>query len=597
MDHAKRALVWAALLVGLVVVGDARAAEQRSAAPATANIVNGIRTNMQPTTGALLYVGPDIKNQFLECSGVLIGCRTFLTSAHCLCTQSNNYAACAQNELANIDPADLRVFFQHAGIFHVRELYVSPTYLRGKRSDLMLLRLSERVDGIEPAVFNQKHGLPLPLGTSALIAGFGNTGDDRLDAAIKRVGNVETARCPFTAPEPDNICWDFVEPIPAPGQESNVCFKDDGGPLFIDFGSGPEVAGIHSGGSSTCDADAFAFDSDVYRSREWIRTVGGRDVTRKQCSNLGEVGDNFVFVDGDSGMLPRSDDEARFSFEVPEGTELLRVTVNGDTEKTGDYDMFVGLDSLPTKVDYDCKSSGVGQFGICAIENPDAAFVNILIRHVKQHLGRGKSRFQVTVTAFLPRPADGPTPWAPERLRYEVRSEERRRLTWKDMSRNEDGFELQRSSGQGDGVFSTRAVLKANRTFYVDVAKPDKIFAYRVRSFNEHGASEWSNLCLVNRPAPLAPRRLRAENVKFHRLTVRWNDRSDDESGFQLQRRMQGDEKWDTVATLGANTVTYDDEGLDSATTYEYRVRALGHGSICVPDSNYSSKLEVTTQD
>jgi|GEM_PF-2982538 len=597
MDHAKTALVSAALLAGLVVAASARAAEQCSAVPATANIVNGVATNQQPTTGALLYVGPDIKNQFLECSGVLIGCRTFLTAAHCLCTASSNYQACAQGELSAIDPADLRVFFQHAGIFHVRELYVSPDYVRGVRSDLMMLRLSERVDGIEPARFNQTHGLQLPRGTGGLIAGFGNSGDDRLDAAIKRVGEVETAACPLTLPEPANICWNFVAPVAAPGQDSNVCFKDDGGPLFVDFGSGPEVAGIHSGGSASCDANAFAYDSDVYRSRAWIKTVGGPDVARNQCSNLGEIGDNFVVVQGGAGTLPRAEDEARFSFNVPDPTDLLRVTVNGDTEKTGDYDMFVKLDGPPTKVDYDCKSSGVGQFGACAFEKPDAKNVQVLVLHVKQHLGRGKSRFQVTVTAFQPRPDEGPLPSAPERLRYEIRSPDRRRLTWLDKSNNEDGFELQRSASGIAGPFSTRAMLRANRTAYVDVARDDQVFSYRVRAFNVHGVSAWSNLCLVNRPAPLAPRRLRAEAVLLHRVALAWNDRSEDESGFEIQRRVQGDTRWGHVANVDANVTTYDDGGLDAGTTYEYRVRALGHPNICVPDSNYSGKLVVTTQD
>lgn len=595
MDHAKRALVSMALLVGLVVAGEVRADEQCSAAPPVKRIVNGIPTNQQPTTGALLFVGPDTKNQFLECSGVLIGCRTFLTAAHCLCTESDNAADCSRRELADIDPADLRVFLQHAGIFHVRELYISPDYDRGSEADLMLVRLSERVDGIEPARINQTHGRPISPGTSALIAGFGNSGDDRLDAAIKRVGKVQTAACPLAAPESANLCWYFVEPVAAKGQDSNVCFKDDGGPLFIDFGSGPEVAGIHSGGGRSCDANAFGYDTAVYRNRAWISAVGGRDVGRNQCSRLGEVGDSFVVVQGDAGMLPRSEDEARFSFKVPEGTELLRVTVNGDTEKTGDYDMYVKLDGPAGRIDNDCKSAGVGQFGVCELEEPDAETVHVLVRHVRQHLGRGKSRFQVTVTAFLPRPEDGPVPVAPEQLRYQLRSENHRRLTWKDMSKNEDGFEVQRSVDEGP--FSTRALLPADRTFFNDPANPERVFSYRVRAFNEHGPSEWSNLCLVNHTGPTAPAKLRTDDIKVHRVFLRWNDRSDDESGFRIQRREQGDAEWQTVAVRGADNNTYEDQGLDAGTTYEYRVRAQGQANQCVPDSRYTGKLVVTTLD
>ena len=593
MNQRRMAVAVAVVSAMLIAGADARAQES-SASSMTENIVNGIPTNQQPTTGALLFVGPNTKNQFLECSGVLIGCRTFLTAAHCLCTHSGSYQACASDELATIDPADLRVFFQHAGIFHVRELYVSPDYLRGKHGDLMLLRLSERVDGIEPARFNALHGPYINHGTNGLIAGFGSSGDDRSDASIKRVGQVDTAACSITNPEPSNVCWNFVAPVASAGQDSNVCFKDDGGPLFVDFGGGPVVAGIHSGGSSTCDANAFAFDTSVYDEREWITSVGGLDVGRDQCSDLGEVGDRFVTVQGAAGELPLTHDHTRFSFNVPDPTQLLRVTVNGDTDKDGDYDMYVRLGEKPTRYVYDCKSTGVGQFGACVFEKPHAGTVQVLLRHVSLR-ARGKSRFQVTATAFQPRPAAGDVPKAPERLRYEIRSESLRRLTWFDMSQDEEGFEIQRSLGDNDGEFSTRAVIGVDRQFYTDLAPPDQIFTYRVRAFNIHGPSEWSNLCLVNRPAPLAPRRLQATEVTAHRVSLQWNDRSADEAGFQIQRRRHGALQWDTIKQLGPDQHTYTDTRLAAARTYDYRVRARGRDGICVPDSNYSGTLAVTT--
>lgn len=594
MKQRETAVVLAAVLAAMVGAGDAFAQEQSASVPATANIVNGIPTNQQPTTGALLFVGPNTKNQFLECSGVLIGCRTFLTAAHCLCTQSNNYQACANNELANIDPADLRVFLQHAGIFHVRELYVSPTYLRGSRGDLMMLRLSERVEGIDPSRFNATHGPSIDHGTDGLIAGFGSTGDDQRDAAIKRVGEVNIAACQVAHPEPANVCWNFKAPVAQPGQDSNVCFKDDGGPLFIDFGAGPVVAGIHSGGSSTCDADAFAYDSATYGEREWLASVGGLDVFRDQCSDLGEVGDRWVTVQGAAGELPLSLDHVRMSFNVPDPTKLLRVTVNGDTDRDGDYDMYVRLGDRPTRRVYDCKSAGVGQFGACVFEKPQARTVHVLLRHVSLK-ARGQSRYQVTATAYAPRPAAGDVPKAPERLRYEIRSEDRRRLTWFDMSSDEEGFEVQRSIGDDSDEFSTRAVVGPDRQFFIDAAAADQIFAYRVRAFNIHGNSDWSNLCMVNRPAPLKPRFLQATDVKEHRVSLQWRDRSDDELGFQIQRRKQGALQWDTVAQLGVDQRTFTDTRLTAGRTYEYRVRARGRDAICVPDSGYTGILTVTT--
>lgn len=596
MIHAGRALVAAGLLATLAGPGQAWADGTTAAAPGGADIVNGIPTHLQPTTGALLYVGPDTKNQFLDCSVVLIGCRTALTAAHCICKNSDNFGRCETRELADTDPADLRVFFQHSGIHHVRDIFISPDYDLGKRSDIAVLRLSEKVTGVEPAKIYDDNGPSVPRGTGGIIAGFGNSGDDRLDVAIKRVGGVRTADCAPGIVEPANICWNYEEPILKPGNDSNLCFKDDGGPLFLDLGNGPVVAGIHSGGGNTCDPDSFAYDTNVYKNREWIRAVGGLDVGRDECSDLGEVGVPWVSVQGGKGVLPRSEDEARFDFDIPEDTILLRVTVNGDTEKFGDYDLFVGLDNPPTKVVNDCKSRGVGQFGVCEIENPDAEKVHVLVRHVKQGQGIGRSRFQVTVTAIQPTPPEGPVPRRPEQLRYEVRGPNLRRLLWKDASKDESGFQVQRKAGfDPETPFSFEASVKANKTTYLDIIPDGQIFTYRVRALNVNGFSDWSNECAVNHPGPRTPWRLRADSVSGHAVALRWKDRSTDETGFELQRRELGDLKWEDVAINDADDVTYNDNGLDSGTTYEYRVRARGRLGNCIPHSRFSPKLEIST--
>lgn len=599
MIQVGRALVAAALLLTLGGARQACADETSAAAPGTADIVNGIPTHLQPTTGALLFVGPDTKNQFLDCSAVLVGCRTVLTAAHCFCTRSKNFSTCEPRELFDLDVADLRVFFQHTGFHHVREVYVSPEYVRGKRSDIAVLRLSEKVDGVEPSHIFDDKGAGVPHGTPGIITGFGNSGDDHLDAAIKRVGAVETADCHKGIIEPANLCWNYVEPVAKPGDASNVCFKDDGGPLFLDLGNGPVVAGIHSGSALTCDPASFAYDTNVYKNREWIRAVAGDDLNRDECSDRAEVGDNWTVVQGGEGNLVRSEDEARFKFPIPADTELLRVTVNGDTEANGDYDLFIKLDGPPTKTDNDCQSRGVGQFGACQIEEPDASNVQVLVRHVMQGKGRGHSRFQVTATAFLPKPPQGPVPNPPEKLRVKNRAVDLRQLSWKDASKDETGFEVQRRVVSGSGSpFATRASVKANKTRYLDRIVPNTVYTYRVRAFNLFGASEWSNLCYANHPGPLAPRRLRADNVTNRKVVLRWKDRSDDESSFSVERRLLGNKKWTQIAVVDDNddsTASYTDNSVQSSTSYQYRVRARGRVGECIPNSRPSPTLTVTT--
>lgn len=591
-----RALVAAGLLVASGGAGVAAADDGQSAtAPDGAAIVNGIPTHLQPTTGALLFVGPDLKSQFLDCSAVLIGCRTVLTAAHCLCKNSLNYAECV-DDLPDLDVADLRVFFQHSGFHHVREIYIDPEFALGQTGDLALLRVSELVTGIEPARYHKGFPTTVSPGTEGVIAGFGNTGDDRTDAAIKRVGNVTTSTCPPETGlfEPSAICWDYSSAVTG---ESNLCLMDDGGPLFVDFGNGPEVAGIHAGGGNTCDSDSFSYDTSVVRSRDWIAAVGGADIKRDQCSDLGEVGQYWVKVFGGQGVLPKDQDEARFSFDIPEESLVVRVTVNGDTVKSGDYDLFVGLGGkVPTRMDNDCQVRGVGQFGVCEFAKPKTKKVNVLVRHVKPNVGRGKSRFQVTVTAFeVPPPADDP-PRGPDDLHYKKRGSGLRTLLWTDDSKNELGFDLERRQGTGtDNPFKPRATIKANRESYLESIPDDKVFTYRLRAFNAFGSSEWSNLCVVNQARFRRPGRLRAGAVTAESVTLRWKDRNDGESHMEVQRRVSGALKWKAIKTLPADTTRYLDTGVDAGENYEYRVRARGYPDQCIKHSNYSRVIEVTT--
>lgn len=60
-------------------------------------------------------------------------------------------------------------------------------------------------------------------------------------------------------------------------------------------------------------------------------------------------------------------------------------------------------------------------------------------------------------------------------------------------------------------------------------------------------------------------------NRRMH-LIIR--DESDNEDGFNLEKRIQGQENFFYVADLPANIETYDDWGVEMATHYNYRVRA-----------------------
>lgn len=598
MFDVGRALVAAGLLgLSMPVTAGVAIADPGESAPVTQDdaIINGIPTILQPTTGAMLFTGPDERNQFLDCTGVLIGCRTVLTAAHCLCPRASNYSECVEE--IGIHDCDWNYFLQHGSIYNVRDVFVHPDYVPGLNADLAVVRLAQLVTGIEPSPIHKGDPQNILRGTEGIVAGYGSSRDERLTAGIKRVGSIVTSACPAQhgVTEPANICWDFDEPILDPGEEVNLCLLDDGGPVFMEFGEGPVVAGINTGGGPSCAADSYSFAASVRYSADWISAVGGPDIERDQCSDLGEVGRPWVLVQGGTGRLPRNDTEEHFSFDIPKETLLLRVTVNGDSERSGDYDLFVGLgQKVPTREDNDCQVRGAGQFGACEFDEPEVARVNVMIRHVRPEVGRGLSRFQVTVTAFqeVP-PADDP-PRGPDNLRYRKRGPGFRELLWFDDSDNELGFEMQRRPGTGSTTpFTFLGTRPANYEEFLDQIPDNSVFTYRVRAFNLWGESEWSNLCVVNKKRDRRPSRFRVTDLTSEKVSLKWKDRSD-EIFFQMQRRNAGSKSWKTIGLPPADSTTFTDRNVTPGKSYEYRVRGRANTSECLKDTRYSAIREVT---
>ena len=185
-------------------------------------------------------------------------------------------------------------------------------------------------------------------------------------------------------------------------------------------------------------------------------------------------------------------------------------------------------------------------------------------------------------------------PAAPTDLHATVAGSTQVDLRWTDNADNETRFVLERSL---DGTtWGTAATLDANATTYSDTGlSPATTYHYRVRAANDAGDSPYSNTVAVTTDAaapvaPAAPTELTATAQDENRIDLGWTDNADNETSFELQRRVEGG-SWATIATLEANVTHYSDEGLLAGTTYEYRVRAVNGAGA----SAYSAVAQATT--
>lgn len=121
-------------------------------------------------------------------------------------------------------------------------------------------------------------------------------------------------------------------------------------------------------------------------------------------------------------------------------------------------------------------------------------------------------------------------------------------------------------------------------------------YYWRVRARNISGFGNWSNIfnfLTVKRPVA-APTNLTAFNSGIMRVTLTWEDNSNNERNFVVQRKT-GDslstEPFVELAVLDSNTVAYIDSIFLSSGNYTYRVYASSEDTI----SAYSNLAQLET--
>jgi hypothetical protein len=79
-------------------------------------------------------------------------------------------------------------------------------------------------------------------------------------------------------------------------------------------------------------------------------------------------------------------------------------------------------------------------------------------------------------------------------------------------------------------------------------------------------------------PPPAAPTNLNA-NGQGNVIRLTWNDNSNDEQSFEVQRNTTGvNGPWATIASLPANATDFRDRNYVGGVTYWYRVLACNAG-------------------
>jgi len=131
----------------------------------------------------------------------------------------------------------------------------------------------------------------------------------------------------------------------------------------------------------------------------------------------------------------------------------------------------------------------------------------------------------------------------------------------------------------------TKHTLLPSATFYQDTAYPpesgttnyeDRIFYYVVAYYSEETiTSNIVNEMLIPFPPEKKPTNLDAVTSLGGVVSLSWDDNSEDETGFYIERKKKGpDHSYAWVGTATAGSTNYEDRTITGGESYYYRIKA-----------------------
>ncbi|NMC52520.1 MAG: hypothetical protein GYA48_02660 [Chloroflexi bacterium] len=181
---------------------------------------------------------------------------------------------------------------------------------------------------------------------------------------------------------------------------------------------------------------------------------------------------------------------------------------------------------------------------------------------------------------------------APGSLSSAAISMQRIRLTWSDTNSLEGNYRVERSP---DGAaWTLLSDLPANSTQFEEAGLTcGTTYYYRVTATGSGLVS--STPAQVTRATracgvPLAPQGGEGKGFSLTAIQVEWQDVIDDETGYRVERSLNGSSGWTAVGTTGQNETTFVDSNLQNGVTYYYRVIAANDYGSSTPGTVFSAR-------
>lgn len=170
------------------------------------------------------------------------------------------------------------------------------------------------------------------------------------------------------------------------------------------------------------------------------------------------------------------------------------------------------------------------------------------------------------------------------------------KLSWRDNSSTESGFEIWRKTNK-DSIWVNYASVGRNVINFTDKDIVENLaYFYKIRAKSSYDDvySNFSNEANTSIILLNSPTNLQANIFLTNRIDLTWIDNSSTESGFKIERKTGLEGMWYEMASLGANITNWSDINVEVSKQYFYRIKAYEnsfYNSFC-----YSEEIEVDTE-
>ena len=159
------------------------------------------------------------------------------------------------------------------------------------------------------------------------------------------------------------------------------------------------------------------------------------------------------------------------------------------------------------------------------------------------------------------------------------------------------GYAVERKQEAIQQGWLTIAKVRETQTTYKDGGlDADTTYFYRVSAMTDDGEAPPSDVVSATTPIAVPPATDVTAVAALDTITLSWSDVAD-ETGYRVERSLDGASDWIEIATTGQDVTTYVNGTLSPGTTYYYRIVATNAGGDSTPSNVASATTETPPPD